>query len=598
MHNQQQTNKTPEEWCHEGDAFSEKGRYEEAIICYDKALAIDANFKWAWSGKGSALSDLGRHEEAMVCYDKLRNTQYDEAIACYDDTYTRTVCDPTVNNPWSNKNIGFSNLAQTAFDCFDQALSISSAIESSEESEEDALREIYIQTRIEQFMQTVIVNDKKNTNRYLRGRDAAGNTCLHWAAMNMDETMVQFLLEQCVDVYALGVNSQGQLAIDLLLQDFEKNRDIVCIIAQRMPFHLDVQQKVFNQAILQQCGQALFLPDPFNSIDNLTSNGLYESAGNFKYNATSFLEGVCCVQVNVIKTLQMSEFKMGIDTLLALAHDLIIKHNCIVTGAQLDIDMGALNDAMRILPVEWHQQLPVQVPKILSDAIEKCIAAEKTKFARERGIGTSCLGRYLQWLDCLIWLYDESLQQALAIGGKWLPPAQRDMLIQKADDFNAYLCKELNIIPQEIAIAKQALAKHTDEKVSDLRSRALKLLRQNEWSESCREDKIQEYKMFLNNRLDMLDRQTPFLCQLHSLPISVVNETPVPDDVPPPVSPRRQLHVRGNSNFFQPHRSESNSSTSPISTEANESSAELELEEFENEASSEGSDEEVSFGMK
>ena len=42
----------------------------DAIIYYDKALAIDPNDEDVLSSKGAALDNLGKHSEAIIYYNK------------------------------------------------------------------------------------------------------------------------------------------------------------------------------------------------------------------------------------------------------------------------------------------------------------------------------------------------------------------------------------------------------------------------------------------------------------------------------------------------------------------------------------------------
>ncbi len=60
--------KTKEDWLKEGDALVHYRvkRYEEALACYEKALALDPTFAHALSGKAEALNELNRSEEALV----------------------------------------------------------------------------------------------------------------------------------------------------------------------------------------------------------------------------------------------------------------------------------------------------------------------------------------------------------------------------------------------------------------------------------------------------------------------------------------------------------------------------------------------------
>ena len=90
-----------------GIELSSQGRYEEAIQCYDQALAINPDDKEGWNGKGDALDDLGKHEEAIICYDYVLRIHPDDST-------------------WAMKGIVLNkiNRHQEASICFDKALSI------------------------------------------------------------------------------------------------------------------------------------------------------------------------------------------------------------------------------------------------------------------------------------------------------------------------------------------------------------------------------------------------------------------------------------------------------------------------------------------
>jgi tetratricopeptide (TPR) repeat protein len=96
-------------WNNKGASFTNLARYEEAIGCFDKALAIDVRFAPAWDNKGSALQALARHEEAINCHD--------EALAI----------DPRNTSIWTNKGIALQALGQCeeAIICYNKALAIS-----------------------------------------------------------------------------------------------------------------------------------------------------------------------------------------------------------------------------------------------------------------------------------------------------------------------------------------------------------------------------------------------------------------------------------------------------------------------------------------
>jgi tetratricopeptide (TPR) repeat protein len=122
--------------------LSLRGEYDEAIICYDKALEIDPNYATAWCFKGNALRTLKKYDEAIICYDKALEIdpnyatawnhkgmwldtfqRYDEAIKCYDKAI---MINPNETAAWNNKGIAFINLKKydEAIKCYDKVLEI------------------------------------------------------------------------------------------------------------------------------------------------------------------------------------------------------------------------------------------------------------------------------------------------------------------------------------------------------------------------------------------------------------------------------------------------------------------------------------------
>ena len=62
--------KSPDFWVEKGRSLRTLRQHKEAIVCYDKALAIDPNLNEAWTSKGFALHDLNQYEGAIKCFDK------------------------------------------------------------------------------------------------------------------------------------------------------------------------------------------------------------------------------------------------------------------------------------------------------------------------------------------------------------------------------------------------------------------------------------------------------------------------------------------------------------------------------------------------
>jgi serine/threonine protein kinase len=73
-----------QEWNNKGLSLYNLGRFDEAILCYNKALEIDPRETIAWSNKGLSLHKLGRFDEAILCYDKALEIDQSEAKTWYN----------------------------------------------------------------------------------------------------------------------------------------------------------------------------------------------------------------------------------------------------------------------------------------------------------------------------------------------------------------------------------------------------------------------------------------------------------------------------------------------------------------------------------
>jgi tetratricopeptide (TPR) repeat protein len=53
-----------------GAALRELGQYQQAIVMYDRVLAIDPNDIYAIGGKADSLYSSGQHQQAVAWFDK------------------------------------------------------------------------------------------------------------------------------------------------------------------------------------------------------------------------------------------------------------------------------------------------------------------------------------------------------------------------------------------------------------------------------------------------------------------------------------------------------------------------------------------------
>ena len=137
-----QVTSAPEDWVELGLCLLKAQRYEEALPCLDKALALDPEAGPAWTAKGLALSSLQRYEEALPCLDKALALdpeaspawtakgaalgalqRYEEALPCLDKALA---LDPEASPAWTAKGAALGNLQryEEALSCLDKALAL------------------------------------------------------------------------------------------------------------------------------------------------------------------------------------------------------------------------------------------------------------------------------------------------------------------------------------------------------------------------------------------------------------------------------------------------------------------------------------------
>jgi tetratricopeptide (TPR) repeat protein len=120
------------------------GRYEEAIISYDRAIEFKPNKDETWYNRGIALHNLGKYEKAILSYDlaielKPNNdeawynrgnllyslSKYEKAIASYDRAIELK---PNKDEAWYNRGIALLSLGEyeKAIVSYDRAIELKS----------------------------------------------------------------------------------------------------------------------------------------------------------------------------------------------------------------------------------------------------------------------------------------------------------------------------------------------------------------------------------------------------------------------------------------------------------------------------------------
>jgi tetratricopeptide (TPR) repeat protein len=68
----------------QGRLFNVNEDYANALVCFDKAITIKADYHYAWNNRGNALSALGRHQEAIESYERAIAIKADKHKAWYN----------------------------------------------------------------------------------------------------------------------------------------------------------------------------------------------------------------------------------------------------------------------------------------------------------------------------------------------------------------------------------------------------------------------------------------------------------------------------------------------------------------------------------
>ena len=53
-----------------GEAYLEKGQYDEALACFEQAILLENNDPELWNLKAVSLRSMGRYDEAIECFNK------------------------------------------------------------------------------------------------------------------------------------------------------------------------------------------------------------------------------------------------------------------------------------------------------------------------------------------------------------------------------------------------------------------------------------------------------------------------------------------------------------------------------------------------
>ena len=148
-------------WNNKGKVLGMMGRFDDAISCFDKSIAINTSNPESSNLKAIALSrGLNRNREAIAIFDQIlqTNPSYFDAwigkgmalanegslsgsLECFEKATEIRPQDPTA---WNNKGVVLRQMEryQDALICFNKALSIDSSYEVARQNRESTLQDL------------------------------------------------------------------------------------------------------------------------------------------------------------------------------------------------------------------------------------------------------------------------------------------------------------------------------------------------------------------------------------------------------------------------------------------------------------------------
>lgn len=106
-----QQSSSPNKWYNQGEMLANLGRYEEALVCFDKAVEVQPDDYAAWVFRGVVIIHLNRPEDALKSCNKALEIQNSDVQA------------------WIFRGVALHRLGRyaEAYDSYNKALGIESS---------------------------------------------------------------------------------------------------------------------------------------------------------------------------------------------------------------------------------------------------------------------------------------------------------------------------------------------------------------------------------------------------------------------------------------------------------------------------------------
>jgi serine/threonine protein kinase len=147
------------EWLNKGRALDALHKYEEAVQCYDKGLAINPKSITAWYWKSVALVMLNKYKDAIHCCDKILEINPLNVNILRD----------------KGKILSWDKKYQDAIICFDKILDVDSDYEDAWCGKKNALYELGKHNDVITWCDEVIYADSNNIKAWCYKADALFN---------------------------------------------------------------------------------------------------------------------------------------------------------------------------------------------------------------------------------------------------------------------------------------------------------------------------------------------------------------------------------------------------------------------------------------